>query len=70
MLAAAEATKVPEDARKFPFVAGDLSASNDERLAALRKGFFGPHHEPRVWLRGWFPATLKMQDAAAKKTGL
>ena len=70
VLAAAEASKVPEDVGKLPFIAGDLSASEAARLAALRKGFFAPDHDPSGWLAGWYPATLGMQHAAAKKTGL
>ena len=70
ILAAAEASKVPEDVGKLPFVAGNLSASREERIAALRQGFFAPHHDPSAWLSGWYPATLRMQHAAAKMTGL
>ena len=69
-LAAAEASGVPEEVGKLPFIAGDLSASEHARLAALRKGFFAPNHDPRGWLDGWYPATLKMQRAAANRTGL
>ena len=70
VLAAAEASEVPADVGKLPFIAGDLSASEDVRLAALRKGFFAPDCDPSGWLGGWYPATLAMQRAAAKKTGL
>ena len=70
VLAAAEASKVPEDIRKAPFIAGDLSAPESERLAALRKAFFAPNHDASVWLTGWYPATLKMEQAAVRKTAL
>ena len=70
VLAAAEASEVPADVGKLPFIAGDLSASEDVRLAALRKGFFAPDHDPSRWLGGWYPAPLEMQHAAAKKSGL
>ena len=70
ILASAEASKVPEDIAKTPMIAGDLTASRANRLAALRKAFFAPDHDASVWLEGWYPATLKMQHAAAQKTGL
>jgi hypothetical protein len=37
---------VPEDITKAPFIAGDTSAPKDDRLAALRKAFFAPNHDP------------------------
>ena len=70
ILASAEASKVPENIGKTPFIAGDLSAAEPERLAALREAFFAPNHDPSVWLEGWYPATLKMQHEAVKETGL
>ena len=70
VLAAAEASKVPEDIGKTPFTAGDPSLPKSERLAVLRKAFFAPNHDASVWLEGWYPATLKMQHEAAKKSGL
>ncbi len=65
ILAAAQASKVPEDIGQTPFIAGDLSRPEAERLAALRAAFFAPNHDAGVWLKGWHPATLKMQHAAA-----
>ena len=70
VLAAAEASNVAEDVGKTPFIAGDLTATDSERIAALRKGFFAPDHDPSAWLSGWYPATLKMEHEAAKKTGV
>jgi pimeloyl-ACP methyl ester carboxylesterase len=65
ILAAAQASHVAEDIAKTPFIAGDISASEADRLTALRKAFFAPGHDARIWLDGWYPATLKMQHAAA-----
>jgi pimeloyl-ACP methyl ester carboxylesterase len=63
ILAAAQASAVPEDIRKTPFIAGDTSAPGADRLAALRKAFFAPNHDVSGWLDGWYPATLNMQRA-------
>ena len=55
-------------ARKYigetPFIAGDTGAPLESRLAALSAGFFAPSHDPRPWLDGWYPETLKMQRDA------
>lgn len=45
--------------------AGNLSLSDDERLAALRFGFFAPGNDPTVWLKGWHPEVRSSQRAAA-----
>ena len=66
ILASAAASKVPEDIGKTPFIAGDTSAPEADRLAALRKAFFAPNHDASIWLDGWYPETLKMQCAAVK----
>ena len=69
VLAAAEASRVPEDVGKAPFIASDAALPEEQRLAALRQALFAPGHDPSVWLSGWYPATIKMQRAAAQKTG-
>ena len=38
--------------------------------AGLRLAFFAPGHEARVWLDGWYPETLRMQQAAARAVPL
>ena len=70
VLAAAEASTVPEDVGKTPFLASAPALPEAQRLAALRNGFFTPDHDPAIWLGGWYPATLKMQHAAAQTTGV
>lgn len=45
--------------------AGNLSLSDEERLAALRFGFFAPGNDPTVWLKGWHPEIRDAQRAAA-----
>jgi pimeloyl-ACP methyl ester carboxylesterase len=66
ILAAAQGSAVPEDIGKTPFIAGDTSAPEADRLAALRKAFLAPNHDASIWLKGWYPETLKMQRAALK----
>ena len=70
VLAAAEASQVPPDVAKTPFIASDLALPEVQRLTALREGLFAPSHDPGIWLSGWYPATLKMQHAAAQATGV
>ena len=70
VLAAAEASKVPADVAKTPFIASDTLLPKEQRLAALRQAFFAPGHDPSIWLSGRYPATIKMQHAAAQKTGV
>jgi len=64
ILAAAQARHVPADVAATPFIAGDLNRPDDDRLTALRKAFFAPNHDARIWLSGWYPETLKMQHEA------
>jgi len=45
--------------------AGNLSLSDEERLKALRFGFFAPGNDPTVWLKGWHPEIRDAQRAAA-----
>lgn len=66
MLAASQASKVLPDIATAPFVVGDPTRPEAERLATLRKAFFAPSHDARPWLAGWYPATLRMQHEAAQ----
>lgn len=45
--------------------AGDASLPEGDRLAALRRAFFAPGHDPRPWLSGWHPQIREAQRAAA-----
>ena len=65
ILAASQASEVPPDIAGAPFIAGDLSRPEEERLAVLRRCFFAPGHDAAPWLKGWYPETLKMQREAA-----
>ena len=66
ILAAAQASKVPPDIAKTPFIAGDPTRPEDERLEVLQRAFFAPGHDARPWLAGWYPETLRMQHEAAQ----
>ena len=66
----AQPTKVAAEVNAAPFVAGDPTRPEEERLAALRLAFFAPGHDPRPWLNGWYPATLAMQHSAVEATKL
>ena len=48
--------------------AGDTSLPDEQRLTALRKGFFLPAHDATVWLHGWAPAANKAQSVAVSAT--
>ena len=64
VLAATTTTDFSDDLAAQPFVAGDTTRPREERLAALRRAFFAPGHDPTPWLDGWSPETLAMQGAA------
>jgi pimeloyl-ACP methyl ester carboxylesterase len=57
---------IPKEVDQAPFIAGDPSLPDEQRLAALCLAFFAPHHDSRPWLRGWYPDALRMQAAAVK----
>jgi pimeloyl-ACP methyl ester carboxylesterase len=64
ILAAASTDGASRETNETPFIAGDPSRPESERLEALRRGFFAPHHDPRPWLEGWYPVTLQKQKEA------
>lgn len=68
VLMAAAARTFPDELRAVVQQSADASLPDEQRLAALRKGFFLPAHDASVWLRGWAPAANKAQGAAASAT--
>ncbi len=70
VLAAAAAREYAPEIAATPRRAGDLTAPEEARLAALRLGFFAPGHDPRPWLHGWHPATQRMQIDCREKQGV
>ena len=70
ILAAAGSSGASKEVNDSPFVAGDLSRLEAERLAVLRSNFFAPQNDARIWLSGWYPDTLRMEHEAAQATDL
>ncbi len=68
VLVAAAAKTFPNELRAVVQQAGDASLPADQRLIALRKGFFLAGHDASVWLQGWAPAANKIQGDAATAT--
>ena len=66
VLAAAGSSGASEKVNEAPFIAGDLSRPDAERLEVLRTAFFAPGHDASLWLTGWYPLTLQMQHEAVK----
>ncbi len=66
VLAAASAK---DTGQRFPEIwtspgrAGNLTLPVEQRLAALRLGFFAAGNDPTIWLKGWHTATRLMQVA-------
>lgn len=70
VLAAAQCSLVPPEISRTPHDACDPIAPTEKRLAALRKGFFAPNHDARIWLDGWYPETMQMQVASVARTAV
>lgn len=68
VLIAAAAKTFPNELRAVVQQAGDQSLSDEQRLAALRKGFFMPGNDATVWLKGWAPLANRIQGEAATST--
>ena len=64
ILATGPGEGTPKDIASLPFIAGNPALPESERLQALSRGFFAPHHDARVWLSDWYPETLQMQKTA------
>jgi pimeloyl-ACP methyl ester carboxylesterase len=64
ILAAPGSQNIPANISSLPLIAGNLSLPVSQRLAALQEGFFAPGHDAHLWLSGWYPATLAMEQGA------
>lgn len=53
-------------ANESVFKSSDMSLSEEERLFHLRRAFFAPGNDARIWLTGWYPETKDMQREAQK----
>ncbi|OAL02253.1 alpha/beta-hydrolase [Phaeosphaeriaceae sp. SRC1lsM3a] len=62
IMAAASAGKLPPGSNEKPYGrlreeidgAGNMALSEEQRLDCLRKAFFAPGNDPRIWLDGWY----------------
>ena len=68
VLVAAAAKTFPNELRAVVQQAGNSALPAEQRLAALRTGFFLPGHDASVWLKGWAPDANKAQGIAATAT--
>jgi pimeloyl-ACP methyl ester carboxylesterase len=70
MLAGAGRAIIPPEVRAAIMKSGDLSATEQERIAALKLAFFAPGNDPVAagWLKGWYPDVKKIQLAAEGRT--
>ena len=68
VLMAAAAKTFPNELRGVVQQAGDTTLPAEQRLVALRTGFFLAGHDASVWLKGWAPAANKAQGIAATAT--
>ncbi|MBT9442558.1 MAG: alpha/beta fold hydrolase [Acidovorax sp.] len=72
VMAAASAGKMPPGSTEKPYSrlrdaidgSSDLNLSEEQRIDCLRRAFFAPGHDPRVWLDGWSTATHEAQSHA------
>jgi pimeloyl-ACP methyl ester carboxylesterase len=64
-IVAAASKQYPPELSAAVTAAGNPSLPDEERLAALRFGFFAPGSDPAVWLSGWHPEIRDSQRAAA-----
>lgn len=70
IFAAAQTSDVPANISRTPSIVANLSLPAETRLQALKTGFFAQGHDASIWLTGWYPATIAMeQGAIASFTG-
>ena len=68
VLVAAAAKTFPDELRAVVQKSGDVKAPADERLEALRKGFFKRPDLAELWLKGWAPEANRIQGIASTNT--
>lgn len=76
VMAAASAGKLPPGSTEKPYGrlrdaidgAGDMSLSEEQRLECLRRAFFAPGNNPRLWLEGWSAEAHEAQSHARRET--
>ena len=76
VMAAASAGKMLPGSTEKPYSrlraeidgSGDMTLPEEVRLECLRKAFFAPGHDPRVWLDGWYQQAHDAQSYARINT--
>ena len=68
LLAAVTGTEVDPEIRRSITASFTLTLSDEERLGHLRRAYFAPGNDARVWLPGWHPEVSMAQRAAAAAT--
>ena len=68
LLAASVGTDIDPGIRASIDGSFDPALPEEERLRHLRRGYFAPGNDARVWLPGWHPAVARMQRAATAAT--
>jgi pimeloyl-ACP methyl ester carboxylesterase len=68
LLGATHVWPVPADVRESIMKSSDLSLPEEERVEHLKRAFFAPASDPRVWLTGWHPEVKKAQRVATDAT--
>lgn len=59
-----DGSQLPAEINNAPFIDANSSNSISARLAALQLAFFVPNNGPHIWLEGWYPETLAMEQRA------
>lgn len=68
LLAASVGTDIDPGIRSSIDGSFDPALTEEERLGHLRRGYFAPGNDARVWLGGWHPDVARMQRAATAAT--
>lgn len=68
LLAASVGTDIEPGIRASIDGSFDPASPEEERLRHLRRGYFAPGNDARVWLGGWHPDVARMQRAATAAT--
>jgi pimeloyl-ACP methyl ester carboxylesterase len=68
LLAAVTGTDIDPEIRRSITASFTLSLPEEERLGHLRRAYFAPGNDARIWLSGWHPEVSMAQRAAAAAT--
>lgn len=69
VLIAAAAKTYPSELHAVVQAAGNLDLPDDQRLVALRRGFFLHPEQAATWLAGWSRGAMAVQGVAVAATG-